>query len=112
MHNKLHSDQLLAARKWVLIPSSHYNGPALSTPPDAEEEERKNKLRRWMVATKCADYNVAILYLKGSDYDLDAAIGAFKADERWEKDHPMKGKGNARTNRQSGTVGLNGQLSR
>jgi hypothetical protein len=110
-HNKIHSDQLLAARKWVLIPKSHYNGPPLSTPPDPEEEERKNKLRRWMVATKCADYNVATLYLKGSDYDLNMAVEIFKADERWEKDHPMKGKGRA-GNRLSGSLGLSSQLSR
>lgn len=110
-HNKIHSDQLLAARKWILIPKSHYNGPPLSTPPDAAEEERKNKLRRWMVATKCAEYNVATLYLKGSDYNLETAIESFKADERWERDHPMKGKERAR-NRMSGSLGLSWQLSR
>jgi hypothetical protein len=109
-HNKVHSDPLLAARKWVLIPKSHYNGPPLSTPPDPEEEERKNKLRRWMIATKCPDYNIATLYLKGSDYNLEVATEFFKADERWEKDHPMKGKGRAR-NRQSGSLGLSSQLS-
>lgn len=110
-HNKIYEDQLLAARKWVLIPSSHYTGPPLSTPPDPEEEERKNKLRRWMVATKCVDYNVATLYLKGSDYNLELAVESFRSDERWEKDHPMKGKGGPR-NRQSGSLGLSGQLSR
>ena len=110
-HNKVHSDQLLAARKWVLIPRSHYNGPPLSTPPDPEEEERKNKLRRWMIATKCAEYNVATLYLKGSDYNLEVAIESFKADERWERDNPMKGKGRAR-NRHSASLGLSSQLSR
>lgn len=109
-HNKVHSDQLLAARKWVLIPRSHYNGPPLSTPPDPEEEERKTKLRRWMIATKCAEYSVATLYLKGSDYSLEVAIEAFKADERWERDNPMKGKGRPR-NRHSGSLGLSSQLS-
>ena len=109
-HNKVHSDQLLAARKWILIPKAHYTGPPLSTPPDPSEEERKNKLRRWMIATKCADYNVAILYLKGSNYNLEMAVEAFKADERWEKDHPMKGKGKAR-NRYGGSLGLSSQLS-
>jgi hypothetical protein len=46
-----------------------------------------------MVTTKCADYSVATLYLKGSDYNLDLAVEAFKADEEWEKSHPLKGKG-------------------
>ncbi len=110
-HNKIHSDQLLAARKWILVPKSHYNGPPLSAPPDPGEEERKTKLRRWMVATKCADYNVATLYLRSSDYNLETAIESFKADERWERDHPMKGKKRAR-NRTSGSLGLSWQLSR
>jgi len=92
-HNNLYSDPLLAARKWILIPKSHYSGPALSMPPDPEEEERKTKVRRWMVATKCADYSVATLYLKGSDYDLDVAVEAYRADEQWEKENPIKGKG-------------------
>ena len=92
-HNNLYADQLLAARKWILIPKSHYMGPPLSKPPDEAEEERKTRLRRWMVATKCADYNVATLYLKGSDYDLELAVECFKADEEWEKSHPLKGKG-------------------
>ncbi|OAL19644.1 hypothetical protein AYO20_11619 [Fonsecaea nubica] len=91
-HNNLYSDQLLAARKWILIPRSHYTGPPLSTPPDAEEEERKTKLRRWMIATKCANYNVAQLYLKGSDFNLELAVEAFRADEEWEKNNPLKGK--------------------
>lgn len=92
-NNNLYSDQLVVARKWILIPKTHYTGPPLSSPPDPEEEERKTKLRRWMVATKCADYNVATLYLKGSDYNLEIAVESFKADEEWEKRHPLKGKG-------------------
>ena len=103
-HNKLTSDSLLAGRKWILIPKEHYQGPPLSTPPDPEEEERKNKLRRWMVTTKCADYNVATLYLKGSDYDLDLAVEAFKADERWEKDHPMQGKEKRKSRKLGGSL--------
>lgn len=65
-----------------------------------------------MVATKCAEYNVAQLYLKGSQYDLNVAIEAFKADEKWEKDHPMnsKGKQKDKTRRGFGSS-LVGQLS-
>ena len=40
------------------------------------------------------------MYLKEVDYDLEAAIEAFKDDERWEKEHPIvsnvKGKGKTR----------------
>lgn len=112
-HNSLFSDSLLAARKFLLIPHTHYTGPALSTPPDPEEEERKNKVRRWMVATKCAEYNVATLYLKGSDWNLDIAIDSFQADEQWEKEHPLKGKGKSKdvgNRRRFGGGSLAGQL--
>lgn len=109
-HNNVYSDSLLPARKFLLIPRSHYNGPSLSTPPDPAEEERKNKLRRWMVATKCPEYELASLYLKGSDYDLELAIEAFKADEQWEKEHPMKGKAKQTGGRRIGGMGLSGQL--
>ena len=108
-HNNVYSDNLMAARKWILIPRSHYQGPPLSSPPDPEEEERKNKLRRWMVATKCPDYDVAKLYLKGNEYHLEAAVQAFKADEQWEKEHPMKEKHKARSGRGT-SYGLIGQL--
>jgi len=61
-------------------------------PVEGEEEEvRKAKVRRWMVACKVAEYDIALLYLKQANYDLDAAIEAYKADERWEREHPMEG---------------------
>jgi hypothetical protein len=45
-------------------------------------------------------YDVALLYLKEVDYDLEVAIEVYKDDERWEKEHPMeasaKGKGKTR----------------
>jgi hypothetical protein len=68
-------------------------------PVEGEEEEaRKNKIRRWMVATKIADYDVAVLYLEQNSYDLAQAVSRFLEDEAWERDHPLdakrkKGKG-------------------
>lgn len=53
--NGLYADHLLAARKTVLIPGEFYKGGvSLSpTPLESEEEEiRKAKVRRWMVACK------------------------------------------------------------
>lgn len=120
-HNNLYSDTLLTARKWVLIPSTHYSGPSLSTPPDPAEEERKVKVRRWMVATKCADYRVAELYLKGADGDLDAAVTVYKDDEEWERKNPLKGRDRQQSSSSSSyrsrstsafAAGLVGQLSR
>ena len=65
-----------------------------------------------MIATKCAEYSMAQLYLKGSQYDLEIAIEAFKADEQWEKDHPMAGKGKQKDAHQRKRFGasLTGQL--
>jgi hypothetical protein len=32
------------------------------------------------------------LYLKQTDWDLEAAMEEYKDDERWEKEHPMEAK--------------------
>ncbi|ETN46311.1 uncharacterized protein HMPREF1541_00495 [Cyphellophora europaea CBS 101466] len=111
-HNALFSDHLLSGRKFLLVPASHYSGPSLSTPPDPAEEERKTNIRRWMVATKCADYQVAELYLKGADGVLDVAVDAFRADEEWERKNPILGKGKdvSRRRKSSGVGG--GSLTR
>ena len=37
-------------------------------------------------------YDVALLYLQQTDWDLDSAIEAYKDDERWEKEHPLEAK--------------------
>ncbi|KAG0652146.1 hypothetical protein D0Z07_1307 [Hyphodiscus hymeniophilus] len=104
--NNLNSDHLLLARRTLVIPGEHYKGGVSLSPRPVEgeeEERRKGIVRRWMVACKVADvapnysYDVALLYLKQVDYDLGAAIEAYKDDERWEKEHPIeanvKGKG-------------------
>ena len=104
------ADYLIAARKHLLIPASHYTGPSLSTPPDPEEEEKKNKLRRWMVATKCVDYSVAGLYLKGAEWDVEGAVERYRGDEEWERRNPMKGKEKIDKKGWSGGGSLVGQL--
>lgn len=83
-----------------MIPGEFYKGGVSLSPrpiEGEEEERRKGIVRRWMVACKVAEYDVALLYLKQVDYDLEAAIEAYKEDERWEKEHPIqasaKGKG-------------------
>ncbi|KAF4548655.1 Hypothetical protein D9617_26g078680 [Elsinoe fawcettii] len=100
--NNIFADHLLKGRKTVLIPGEYYKGGvSLSPQPldDPEEELRKSKIRRWMIACKCADvapkyrYDVAVLYLEQSEYDLEIAIQAFHDDEQWEKEHPMQEKG-------------------
>ena len=35
-------------------------------------------------------YDVATLYMQQADWSLDAAIEAYREDERWEKEHPMQ----------------------
>jgi hypothetical protein len=56
--NALYADHLLAARRTVLIPGEYYKGGiSLSPRPvEGEEEElRKSKVRKWMVACKVAE---------------------------------------------------------
>ena len=60
--------------------------------------------------------SLSMLYLQQADYDLDAAIEAYKADEKWEKEHPMnsnvKGKAPQNTGRRRfGGIGITGQLN-
>ncbi len=123
--NRLSSDHLLLARRVVQIPaasalsssspssSSSFSSPAVSLSPMPVEGEgearRKAAIRRFMVACKVADYDLAVLYLEqtavdwlgggadgdegvhnGKIYDLGAAVMAFEADEQWEKAHPME----------------------
>lgn len=107
-HNKLPADHLLAARRTLLIPGSHYpaaRGSLRPRPVDGEAEEaRKAKVRRWMVACKCADYDVAELYLAQAGHDLGAAVEAFLADEAWERRNPLEGrKGTGKNGAQSTT---------
>lgn len=107
-HNALFSDSLLPARRTLLIPASHYSGPSLSAEPveDPEEVERKARLRRFMVTTKCADYKMAELYMGQAEGDVDRAVARWMEDERWEKENPLqKGKGVERKWRGGGLTG-------
>ncbi len=61
--NNLYADHLLAARRTIVVPGEYYKGGvSLSpTPLEGEEEElRKAKIRRWMVACKVAEYVFSI----------------------------------------------------
>ncbi|KAG8165615.1 hypothetical protein KVR01_004167 [Diaporthe batatas] len=104
-HNNLTSDHLLSARRTLLVPGSHYpSGVSLSPRPvgGEAEEARKARIRRWMVACKCASYDVAELYLAQAGGDLGAAVERYLADEEWERANPLesgpraKGKGKGR----------------
>jgi hypothetical protein len=56
--NGLFADHLLAARRTVLIPGEYYKGGVSLSPRPVEGEEeeiRKAKVRRWMVACKVAE---------------------------------------------------------
>ncbi|KAF2715659.1 hypothetical protein K504DRAFT_457810 [Pleomassaria siparia CBS 279.74] len=105
--NGLYADHLLLARRTLLISGEFYKGGvSLSPRPlEGEEEEiRKGKVRRFMVGCKVAEYDLALLYLQQADYNLDLAMEAYKADEQWEKDHPMQSakKGKAKATQTAG----------
>ncbi|MCJ1413173.1 hypothetical protein MMC19_007277 [Ptychographa xylographoides] len=123
--NNLFADHLVAARRTILIPGQYYKGGVSLSPrpPGGEEEEaRRGKIRKWMVSCKVADfsvksrYDIALLYLRQSEYDLDAAVTAYKEDEKWEREHPMndnvKGKApQGPRKRRIGGIGATGQLN-
>lgn len=53
--NSIYSDRLLQGRRTILIPGEYYKGGVSLSPRPIEGEEqeaRKNKIRRWMVACK------------------------------------------------------------
>lgn len=106
--NNLFADHLIQGRRTILIPGQYYKGGVSLSPRPVqgeEEEAKKSKIRRWMIATKVAEYDVALLYLEQEDYHLESAVEAYKEDERWEKEHPLdlgsKGK-NSKTARSVG----------
>jgi hypothetical protein len=35
-------------------------------------------------------YDVALLYLKSADWNLESAISAYREDEQWESEHPLE----------------------
>ncbi|KAH8663673.1 hypothetical protein BGZ60DRAFT_73140 [Tricladium varicosporioides] len=114
--NNIHSDHLLLARRSILIPGEYYKGEVSLSPRPVEgeeEERRKAVVRRWMVRCKVSEYDVALLYLKQFDYDLNAAVEAFQDDERWEKDNPMQGnvKGRGKIKHDLGRRRFTGQRS-
>ena len=60
---------------------------------------------------------MALLYLKQADYDLDKAVEAYLADEKWEGEHPIgdnpnaKGKKTAPRRKYGFSNGITGLLS-
>lgn len=57
--NNVFSDHLIRGRKTILIPGEHYRGGVSLSPQPVEgeeEEAKRNKLRRWMVTCKVAEY--------------------------------------------------------
>ena len=82
-----------------------------------EERERKSKVRRFMVAVKCHQYDVAELYLKQAEGILEEAVERWKEDEKWERENPFNGKGKGQGKGKIGKrrvgagAGLTGQLS-
>ena len=64
------------------------------------------------MATKCVDYSVAGLYLKGAEWDVETAVERFRADEEWERRNPMQAnvKGKAKEEKKERRWGGGGSL--
>ncbi len=69
---------------------------------DGEEAEtRKAKLKRFQLRTKCVDVTMAEVYLKDAGWDERVAEERWWEDERWSREHPLKGE-----QRKRGAVGV------
>lgn len=79
-------DRLIFARKTAVIPG---RTRSLSmVPPGGEEaEHRRMAIRRWMMATKEPDYDVAKTYLEGLDWDVARAVDRWFGDAEWEREN-------------------------
>lgn len=56
--NNIYADHLVLGRKTILVPGEYYKGGVSLSPQPLEgeeEEAKKNKIRRWMVACKVAE---------------------------------------------------------
>ena len=52
-------------------------------------------------------YEVALLYLKNAEWELDEAVQAYQEDEQWEKEHPLhKNDKRAKTPKKPKDVGM------
>ncbi|KAL6924539.1 hypothetical protein FSHL1_001790 [Fusarium sambucinum] len=94
--NNITSDHLLLGRRTILIPGEYYKGGVSLSPRPVEGEEeemRKGKIRRFMTSCKVSDYDIAVLYLEQSSYDITNAVTAYLDDEKWEQEHSIPGKG-------------------
>ncbi|KAG6007090.1 hypothetical protein E4U21_006352 [Claviceps maximensis] len=88
--NHLTSDHLLGGRRTICIPGRYCKGGVSLSPRPVDgeaEERRKSKIRRFMTSCKVSDYDVAVLYLEQSDYDLRLSVEAYIGDEAWEREH-------------------------
>lgn len=64
--NGITADHLLLARRTVLIPGEFYKGSVSLSPRPVEGEEeevKRGKIRRWMIACKVAEYVVFFILL-------------------------------------------------
>ncbi|KAI0971096.1 hypothetical protein F4678DRAFT_461640 [Xylaria arbuscula] len=93
--NNISSDHLIAGRRTVIIPGQYYKGGVSLSPrpiEGEEEEKRKARIRRWMMACKEHEYEVAVLYLEQAGYDVQLATDTYFADEEWERLHDGAGR--------------------
>ena len=62
---------------------------------DPLEAARKAKIRRLMVKCKVAEYKVAVMYLEEAGWELEKAEEKVEADDRWERENPVRGMGSS-----------------
>ncbi|KAI9030275.1 hypothetical protein DFJ74DRAFT_464401 [Hyaloraphidium curvatum] len=86
--NKLYGSSIFE-RGYLLVPVTNWTGPTHSV--RSEEDERKALVKRFQLLAKCVHPEEALSYMLRFDYDLDAALEAYWADARWERENPFSG---------------------
>lgn len=110
--NNIFSDHLLAARRTVIIPPGFFAGTSRNPlPPGGMEEDQKRvKVKRFQVATKCVESKVAEFYLMEASWDLERALLQWAEDDEWEKKNAGGRRRSGAHGSSRGRRGWSGQL--
>lgn len=88
-HNRLFADTDLAGRPFLRIPRGTYAGAGLRPAPDAGAA-RKAAVKRFQLATKCVDAEMARVYVAAADGRVDEAAAAWRRDEAWVREQEQR----------------------
>ncbi|RUS14827.1 hypothetical protein BC937DRAFT_93268 [Endogone sp. FLAS-F59071] len=83
--NRIFHDNDIHARTALLIPG--YAGLSVSSSP-SPDDERKARLKRFQLQSKCIDPAEARVYMDAAEYNVEDALERYRDDLAWERAHP------------------------